>query len=293
MNSRIAIVTVLFNSDGVLEGFFQSLSKQVFKNYHVFFIDNQQLPHTEGLVRKWAGKYPIPGYTYIQNQKNAGVATGNNQGIQLSLEGNYTHTLLANNDIEFHQDYLLGKMAERAVTTNESLIIPKIYYYDTRKIWMAGGYFRRNRGIVGHVADGEDDNPSNSKETYFEYAPTCFMLIANEVFKRIGIMDEKYFVYYDDVDFLYRALNSGYKILYMPNLSVLHKVSSSTGGSESTFSIYYNTRNRIYFLRKNFGPGRFIVALAFTLASRLIRAFGYNKKQNQQLFKAIGDGFRL
>ena len=293
MDSRLAIVTVLFNSDGVLEGFFQSLSKQSYKDYHVFFIDNQQFDHTEALVRSLANKYPIPGYTYIQNKNNVGVATGNNQGIKLSLEGNFTHTLLANNDIEFHQDYLLGKMAERAVTANESLIIPKIYYYDTRKIWMAGGYFRRNRGIVGHVADGEDNSPSNSKEAYFEYAPTCFMLIGNDVFKRIGIMDEKYFVYYDDVDFLYRALNAGYRILLMPDLSVLHKVSSSTGGSESTFSIYYNTRNRIYFLRKNFGIGRFLIALTFTIASRLVRAIGYNKKQNEQLFKAMGDGFRL
>jgi GT2 family glycosyltransferase len=291
--SKIALVTVLFKSDSVLEGFIKSISAQTFKEYHLFLIDNTPSEGTTRLLEDIVNRFPVAGYTHIQNPGNFGVAKGNNQGIELSLAQNFSHTLLLNNDIEFDQQDLFDKLIGHATTQGDHLIIPKIYFYDSRKIWMAGGFFRENRGIVGHVGAGESDTPTNSTPRYFDYAPTCFMLINNNVFRRVGLMDEKYFVYYDDVDFLLRVKKTGYRILYLPDLIVFHKVSSSTGGKESLFSIYYNTRNRIYFLRKNYKGLRFFIPMVVTMITRFLRGFSYNRFQNKEMLRAIGDGFNL
>jgi GT2 family glycosyltransferase len=289
----IGLVTVLYNSNDVLKGFFKSLGSQVNVDYHLYFIDNQNSADTEELVAALNRQYPILGYTYIKNTYNAGVATANNQGIKASLNAGTQYTLLLNNDIEFDQPNFLEQMYKKAVDDQEALIIPKILYYDSRKIWMAGGSILEYKGIVSHIGMDHDDGPEYSKPAYFDYAPTCFMLMDNKIFDDIGTMNEDYFVYYDDTDFLYRAKKAGYRILYMPELIVLHKVSSSTGGSESTFSLFYNHRNRLYFISQYDNLAKKTIAFGYTFFSRLIRYLNYNKSQREAVNKGLKDGMLL
>lgn len=291
--AKIGLVTVLFNSNSVLEGFFKSLSNQTFKDYHLYIIDNTPDWSTDEIIASLYKNYPINSYTHIKNPGNYGVAKGNNQGIELSLISDTTHTLLLNNDIEFDQPDLLQQMYDCAIRHHETLIIPKILYYGTGKIWMAGGSIIHSKGIINHVGEGEDDTPVYNKPGYFTYAPTCFMLIDNKVFNQIGVMDENYFVYYDDTDFIYRAIKAGNKIYYMPGLNVIHKVSSSTGGGESVFSLYYSNRNRIYFIRKNYTGLKFILPITFTLITRVFKYLQYNSEKRESLLKAVFDGLKM
>jgi GT2 family glycosyltransferase len=293
MPAAIGLVTVLYNSDDVLDGFFKSLSIQNYYSYHLYLIDNQNSSETEQMVARLSEKYKVLNYTYIKNDSNVGVAKANNQGIDLSVKNQADYTILLNNDIEFDQPYLLEYLYKKAVLQGEVFIVPKILYYDTKKIWMAGGHILEYKGITLHVGLDDDDGPVYNESAYFDYAPTCFMLIDNRIFKKIGKMDEDYFVYYDDTDFLYRAKYAGYKILYMPELTVLHKVSTSTGGAESEFSIFYNHRNRIYFILKYNNPLTRAVALFYTLSSRVLRYLTYNKIQRNALVNGLKAGFKL
>ncbi|HVS92103.1 MAG TPA: glycosyltransferase family 2 protein [Mucilaginibacter sp.] len=291
--AAIALVTVLFNSDSVLEGFFKSLSIQTFTDFHLYLVDNTPNPHTDDLLLQLSKTFNINNYTHIKNDSNVGIAKGNNQGVELSLRENCLYTLLLNNDIEFYQADLLKDMYLHASKYNEALIIPKILYYGTNKIWMAGGRLFKYSGKTIHIRDLEDDDPGHDKPSYFEYAPTCFMLIDNHLFRKIGMMDENYFVYYDDTDFIYRAVIAGYKVYYMPNLQVMHKVSTSTGGGSSLFTIYYTNRNRIYFLRKNFKGIKKLLPLAVTLTTRVGKSFLYNRRQTESMWKAVVRGFKM
>lgn len=65
---------------------------------------------------------------------------------------------------------------------------------------------------------------------YHAYAPTCFLIVNSDVFKQVGMMDERHFVYYDDTDFLYRAYIAGYKVKLEQDVVISHKVSVSDGG---------------------------------------------------------------
>jgi GT2 family glycosyltransferase len=291
--SKIGLVTVLYNCDEVLEGFFKSLSIQTFKDYHLYVIDNSPSLNTDQFIGKLAKIYHIPKLTYIKNYDNLGVAKGNNQGIEMALQDNSEFVLLLNNDIEFYQEFLLEEMVKHALKNDENIIIPKIFYYNTRTIWMAGGKMLKNKAIITHVGLNEQDSPKYNDNDYFDYAPTCFMLISSKVFSSVGMMDEKYFVYYDDTDFIIRATNKSFKIFYMPLLEIFHKVSSSTGGGISLFSIYYLNRNRFYFIRKNLVFPSKQLSLLYSLVTRAILYLKYSNNERKELLRAIKDGLTL
>ncbi len=113
--AKVGLVTVLYKSDNVLDDFFKSLSIQSFSNYHLYLIDNSPSHQTDNLIAQLIKKYPIKGYTHIKNIENYGVAKGNNQGIELSLQNNADFVILLNNDIDFTQSFLLDEMVNCAV----------------------------------------------------------------------------------------------------------------------------------------------------------------------------------
>lgn len=285
---KIGLVTVLYNGIEVLEGFFESLSRQTYKNFILYVIDNSPNEVALDEAKQLASKFNVPS-EFIYNNANLGVAKGNNQGIELSLENNCEFILLLNNDIEFDKN-TIRDMIEYAEKNSESIIVPKIYYHGTNKLWMAGGHISKLKATSPHRGDKEEDIGQYDKIEYVGYAPTCFMLIHKEVFKTVGIMDEKYFVYYDDTDFVWRANKLGYKIVYFPKSTIGHKVSFSTGGGESNFSIYYLNRNRIFFIRKNFYFFYNLTSLLFLFSTSLVRYFIYDKEQKKIILSAIKDG---
>jgi GT2 family glycosyltransferase len=290
--AKLALVTVLYNSEDVIEGFFKSLSIQLFTDYHLYLIDNNPNTNSNNLVLELASKYGVINFTHIKNSGNFGVAKGNNIGIDLSLKNNAAYILLLNNDIEFHQPNLLGDMVACA-ERGESFIVPKILYYDTRIIWMAGGKLLKSKGYTLHVGDNQEDSALFNTDKYFDYAPTCFMLIKADVFNEVGLMDERYFIYFDDTDFIYRATQKGYKIFLMSALEVFHKVSFSTGGYETLFSIYYVNRNRIYFITKNLKGFYKTIALLYSFVSVFTKLPFYNKQQRRRLISGVKDALKM
>ena len=290
---KIGLVTVLYQSDSVLPGFFKSLSAQTFKDYHLFLIDNSPTAAMPEIIDALNEQYPLSRYTYIANSENKGVAFGNNQGIELSLNAGCSHTLLLNNDIEFDQVHLLAGMYRHAVAYKEVMIVPKILFFDSRRIWMAGGRLLKWRGYTMHVGGLQEDGPAYNKPGYFDYAPTCFMLIDNSLFAEVGRMDPTYFVYFDDTDFVYRAVKRGHQVYYMPEFVILHKESTSTGGIQSPFFTFYFNRNRLFFVRKNFRGVQRAVALLVTGLAAFRNLVRYNRSSRKILFKALKEGLFL
>jgi GT2 family glycosyltransferase len=290
---KVGLVTVLFNSDDVLEGFFKSLSIQTFKESHLYLIDNTPNLVTDNIIHELTKKYNIGNFTHIKNEKNEGVAKGNNQGIDLCLKNNCEFTLLLNNDIEFENENLIQGLLQKLISKEEKIVVPKILFYDSKKIWMAGGYINQYTAKAFHIGEGQLNDEKYAKEIHCNYAPTCFMILNNDVFRDIGLMDEKYFVYYDDVDFIFRAVKAGYKVFYSPDFEVLHKVSSLTGGKESNFSIHYGTRNRIYFIRKSYKGIKLIFSLTITILGRIYRYLQFDESQKRSLLRGLREGFLI
>jgi len=287
---KIGIVTVLYNGIEVLEGFFESLTKQTYKNYILYVIDNSPNEIAFNEAKRLAEHYNIHSY-FVYNNANLGVAKGNNQGIELSLNSGCEYVLLLNNDIEFKETTIID-MVVYAEENNEKIIVPKIYYYGTNKIWMAGGHISKIKGTTTHRGDSEEDFGQYDTIEYINYAPTCFILINKAVFNKVGMMDEKYFVYYDDTDFIWRANQMGYQIVYYPHSVVQHKVSFSTGGDSSIFTIYYMHRNRIIFICKNLPIIYIISSFLYIFITRLLKSFYYKKNELKSVLNGLGDGLK-
>ena len=118
-------------------------------------------------------------------------------------------------------------------------------------------------------------------------------MFSNICFLCMLIIDEKYFAYYDDTDFVYRACRNGYKLYYEPSATILHKVSSSSGGDNSLFYVYYANRNKIYFIRKNYKGIRKYIALSYALLSRSFFYIRFDKERKAKLLQAIKEGFKM
>lgn len=289
--ATIGLVTVLYKSDAVMPDFFSSIAKQNYKDYILYLIDNSPSPSSDKIIEDCLAQHIITRYVHIKNEGNTGVADGNNIGISRALADGCSHIILLNNDIELEQDFVFSNMLALC-EKGETIVVPKIFYYNTRKLWMAGGYMNQWRALGIHYGDGKDDAPEYNKARYITYAPTCFMMIESSVFKTVGLMDAKYFAYYDDTDFVFRAIKAGYKMYYEPALTVLHKVSSSTG-SNPTFYVYYSNRNKIYFIRKNLKGIVKLVAFATTLLTRTWYYIKFNKERKSKLWQALQEGFRM
>ena len=289
--ATIGLVTVLFNSDDVLEDFFASITRQTYKEYILYLVDNSPGERSDAFIQRCLEKYPIPNYLHIKNTENKGVAAGNNTGIKKAIEDKCTHVLLLNNDIVIEQDDVFQKLIQLA--GKENIITPKILFYNDRKIWTAGGYLDKFRGLGVAYGMGKDDTEKFNISKYVSSESTCFMLINVEVFAAVGLMDENYFLYVDDTDFVYRATKKGYKVLYAPSIVILHKVSHSSGGTQTPFYVYYGNRNKIYFIRKNFKGIHKFISLSYVMLSRVYFYFKMDRPKKKMLIKGIRDGFRL
>lgn len=283
----IGIVTVLYNSQDVLNDFFISLSNSNNINIILYIIENNLQNPSYTIAKKLAKNHNIK-TNIIINNNNLGVAKGNNQGIQAAIHDGCKYILLANNDITFNNDTINQLVKE--LDAGESVSVPKIYFHsDPNKIWYGGGTFNILKGTTKQFVSDQSELP-DKYQIYQEYSPTCFVLFKSDVFLINGLMDEIFFVYYDDTDFMWRLKLNNIKIKYVPSSKVWHKVSSLTGGNESNFSLYWGNRNRIIFIRKNLKNLNYICAMSYTLLTRLMITIYFPPRKSKLIWSGIIDG---
>jgi GT2 family glycosyltransferase len=247
---KIGVVTVTYNSGLVLQDFFDSLAVQTHQNFVVYVVDNASHDDTLGRTNQRTDMRIVT----IVNAANLGVAEGNNQGIRAALSAGCECVLLLNNDTAFPPDFL-EQLYSGLDLYHCDMTTSKMYYYDEpKRLWCAGGAFQPWFAYRHtHVGMDEIDIGQYDLARRITYVPTCCVLIKKGVFEKIGLMDPRYFVYWDDVDFMYRAMKAGIYLMYLPEARLLHKVGRLTGGEDSPFAQRYCTRNRVYFILKYFG----------------------------------------
>jgi len=248
----IGVVTVTFNSESFLPEFFASCRTQTLANFRLYAIDNASRDGSAAALLQEAKTEPR--LHVIVNKDNVGVAAGNNQGILQALADGCEWVLLLNNDTLF-SPALFQQLLDACEQQQWPVVVPKMYFDAPRdSVWYGGGYFNTVRGHTGyHLRMGEKDLGQFDTPTTMDYAPTCCMLVKRSVFETIGLMDETYFVYFDDTDFCWRLRQHKQALGYWPAATLVHKVGGSTGGVTSPFTVRITARNRLYFLRKHFG----------------------------------------
>lgn len=269
----VGIVIVNYNGAKFQNECIQSLLSIKYDDYKIIIVDNGSVDDSMAMLDDFKTDKIIK----IFNEKNLGVAAGNNIGIKKSIEIGCDYTLLLNNDTVVSEDFLTN-----LILCDENVSCPRINFYSNQKInWFSGGKINTYKGTVKHFFYRKE-RVRNIK--YVEYAPTCCLLIKNSVFQKYGFFDEEYFLYYDDVDFCYKLKKNGVRIRMVYDSLIYHKVSLSSGGTTSPMSKYYNNRNRFYFIVKNL---KFkLIPFLYTLFTRKIIIF---IKKDEWIKKALCD----
>lgn len=281
MEPKVGIVLVNYNGEKFQNDCIRTIKQMTYRNYEIIVVDNNSKDQSIELL-----KNEFPDVVLIETGENCGVARGNNIGIKAAIKLNCEYILLLNNDTEVDKN-MLSMMLGKA--KSNILVTCKMYYYEPNTVlWCAGGKINWDKATTTHFGENEVDNGQFDKSKYIEYTPTCCLLIHRSVFDEVGYMDENYFMYYDDTDFVARCNKKGYKIWYEAEAKLWHKVSSSSGGSESNTVIYYSNRNRLYFIDKHY-RNKFYVKLYFYVTRFIRYAIKYSSSQRIMLKKAISD----
>jgi GT2 family glycosyltransferase len=196
----------------------------------------------------------------IVNKANLGFAGGNNVGIRYALGKNADYVMVLNNDTIVDKDLLLNLLKIIKNDPDIAAVSPKIYFHkgfefhkerykgseQGKVIWYAGGIVDWDN-VYGNTRGVDDvDHGQYDKALETDFITGTCMLVRSDVIKKTGLFDEKYFMYYEDTDLSLRIRRKGYKILYVPDAIVWHKVAQSSAiGSE--LNDYFITRNRLLF----------------------------------------------
>ncbi len=161
--------------------------------------------------------------SFIESKSNLGYAGGNNLGIKTALGSDFDYVLLLNNDTQIIDEQML----DRLIAQNTDLTAPLIKFHKNGQPFVDfGGMIDRLMGRNTHLEYQFEETPKVVPQP--DYLSGTCILINSKVFKTVGLLDDKYFLYYEDVDFCLRAKKAGFSISVNRQTAIYHELSSSS-----------------------------------------------------------------
>lgn len=280
---KTAIIILHFGKLTTTQECVKSLLK-VEKQFHSMVIVNND---QQKLIKS---DFPNSPYiAVINNPRNVGFAAGVNIGVQHALSHGADSVLLLNNDTVLHKPILNKLYTDFDEHPSIGIVGPAIEFVkNEKKLYDLGGYINMTIGKTRH--DNEKKIPFEVLQ-FPDYVSGCCMLIKKEVFEKIGNFDERFFLYYEDVDFCLRARKAGFAIALDPAVILYHSLSKAVGKS-SRITLYHQTRSALEFGKKYFGrkPQRILNSGFIFLQSLLF--IKNNPRTGWAAFQAITDALR-
>jgi GT2 family glycosyltransferase len=193
-----------------------SLARLDYAAHQIVVVDNGSTDGSAAALRA-----AFPGLTVMELAENQGYVGGNNAGLDHARTAGADYALLLNNDTEVAPDFLS----------------------------QAGGLIDRQRGSTRMIGLGEVDRGQFGQAPRpVDFVTGCALLIRLSLVERIGLLDERFFAYFEETEWCVRAARAGYKIIHVPKARIWHKISPEARAA-SPMVHYYMTRNRLLFLQ--------------------------------------------
>ena len=235
-----------------------------YPDFRVLLVDNGSEPPLAPAISA-----RFPDVMMLRLPANLGFAGGYNAGLRRALESDSRYFLLLNNDTLLRPDVLTKLVAEIEQAADVGLVTAKIYYAaDPQRIWTVGAnlnvFLDLKDGGAGQIDTGQWDDPRD-----IDFAPFCALLIRRDVIEEVGLLDEEFFLYYEDMDYCRRTKAAGWRVRLCPAAHVLHDVSASSGGRDSPMERYWMAQSSGRYFRKHGRGPRLLLIVPFRLASAL------------------------
>jgi GT2 family glycosyltransferase len=234
---KVFVIVLNYNGKDVLKRCLQSTYRTDYPNFEVVVIDNDS---KDGSFEEAKGLFPRA--HFIKNAENLGFAAGNNIGIRFALEKGADYVWMLNNDTKVEKETLSQLVAEGESRPKAGILSPLILHSRTKNIWFGGGKIDWWTMKTVHV-------PPQSLYSAFatEYVCGCAMLVKKEVFRQAGLLDEHFFLYYEDADFSIRTRRCGFELHVVPKAHVFHDEASS----ENPEKVYWLVVSGLQFFRRH------------------------------------------
>ena len=248
--SDLAIITVNYKSYLDTKDFIESFAHQTIKNFRIYIIDVTPSPE------------PIASHAKITviHAENKGYAYGLNTGLRVAMQDECVQFACLNNDTRVSRDFV-KKATESIEIYPASLIGGKIYYekgYEYHKdryqkselgkvLWYAGGILDWKNALTLHRGVDEVDFGQYDTREETQFVTGCLMCFDKGLIDKAGMIDESYFLYYEDADWCERIKRAKLHLYYDPGIVIFHKNAQSTGGAGSALHADYQKKNRLRF----------------------------------------------
>lgn len=284
--STTSIITVNFHQEAVTIALLRSIGKHYDgKDVEVIIVDNGAEQNQEHVFQPY-----FANIKYIQSSANLGFAGGNNLGIRQAI-GDYI--FLLNNDTELPAECIETLCAEFQRNENIGLLSPLLLYFDRQDVIQYAGftpvnYLTGRNATIGELDQNKGQYEGKSYQT--GYCHGAAMMCRKEDLLRAGLMDENYFLYYEELDWCEKFKKIGKQVWFTGKTQVYHKESISVG-MDSPLKIYFHTRNRMLFIRKNTGfMNTILFSIYYTFIACPKAAFKYMFNQQSHLAKWVIKG---
>jgi GT2 family glycosyltransferase len=294
---------VILNYNGYKDtiALLESIIKFETIDYRIVVVDNCSNDNSLDYLIKWAcdnkKSYLLFNADKIEHKKintklvfiasdfNGGFAAGVNIGLKFALSDklmNYVWVL--NNDTVLYKKDTLKSLLTCFERKKREIKIGMIgniqyFYHDPNTIQAVGGGFDKLRGSFWNITD------RNIANDHISYVYGASMLFSREVLENVGLLNEEYFLYYEEIDYALRLKKRGYALFVSKNISILHKHSNTISKESNSFRKYYLERNKIVFY-KNFFP--YLIFIPYLkIFKSMIRNFIKEKKVDRIYFDIL------
>ncbi len=219
-----------------------SLRRSDWSNLSVWVVDNDSVEDPTAALHE-----SHPGVRVIRNPRNEGFGSGNNSGLRHAIQEGAEYALLLNNDVVVAPDTVRCLVEVAEADLRIAMATPRVLHYDRpAEVYWDGGVINWD---TGDPRKHSIALPMQGGVRRSEWLDGCTLLVRISALREIGFLDERYFLYFEDVDWSLRARSLGWLNAVVLQAEAWHKVSRSTGGLGNPAVRYYYARNRYLFLK--------------------------------------------
>lgn len=282
---KVSIIILNFNSFEDTSECLYSLKNINYKNYEIVLVDNCS---TDGSFEKLSSEFKE--YKILKSNENLGYANGNNLGIKYAFNQKAEYICLLNNDVVVEKDFLVNIIKAFKKDSSIGLAGPCICKYKEKNVIQAmGANINLYTGLTQRRLKNSNYKDIPHKDVFVDYLGGACFVCKREVFEKIGLIPENYFLFFEETEFCLNAQKIGYSLLCVYNSRVYHK-GSSTIGKYNGLSYYFLNRNRVIFIRRNansFQKAVFFLYIFIEAIGRIII-----RKEPLLLIRNIIQGFK-
>lgn len=262
---KVAIILINWNGYALTKACLESLKDLRYPHFQLILVDNGS---EDGSGEKL--KTEFPEIELLSSPDNIGFTGGNNLGIKWALDHFFDQVLLLNNDTVVEPDFLDPLVSFLEENLDYGAVQPKIMLEaDRDKLWNAGGGYFKGLEMTWSIGTGQLDEGQFDQEKDTPWITGCAILVRSAVIRRVGMLDTRFFAYYEDVEWSFRIKKSGFKLRYLPQSKIYHVAGGSSRKIKTKEGVvppilhYYRTRNHLFLIRSHSNPVSFVLSLLY------------------------------